>query len=169
MHADGDWQAVEGVLTKDMATVGEYLQTWKLIPASSTPPSTTPYELWLDACVLHQRITFQSSQASNLLTFVPMEPHCLQHDVPWSLDICSTQRSPIHREQTQGASNRDTHLYPPHNNSSFFLTTTYVRRTGRIINGMRIGRTTHSTPHFHPRHRHSPTRNDPCKKSLGPS
>ena len=30
MHADGDWQAVEGVLTKDMATVGHYLQTWKL-------------------------------------------------------------------------------------------------------------------------------------------
>ena len=30
MHADGDWQAVEGVLTKEMATVGEYLQTWKL-------------------------------------------------------------------------------------------------------------------------------------------
>ena len=30
MHADGDWQAVEGVLIKDMAIVGEYLQTWKL-------------------------------------------------------------------------------------------------------------------------------------------
>jgi len=30
MHADGDWQAVEGVLSKGMATVGEYLQTWKL-------------------------------------------------------------------------------------------------------------------------------------------
>ena len=30
MHADGDWQAVEGALTKDMATPGEYLQTWKL-------------------------------------------------------------------------------------------------------------------------------------------
>jgi len=29
MHADGDWQAVEGVLTKDMATVGEYLQVWR--------------------------------------------------------------------------------------------------------------------------------------------
>jgi len=25
MHADGDWQAVEGVLSTDMATVGEYL------------------------------------------------------------------------------------------------------------------------------------------------
>jgi len=30
MHADGDWQAVEGALTKDMATLSEYLQTWKL-------------------------------------------------------------------------------------------------------------------------------------------
>jgi len=30
MHADGDWQAVEGALTKDMATLGEYLRTWKL-------------------------------------------------------------------------------------------------------------------------------------------
>ena len=29
MHADRDWLAVEGVLSKDMATVGEYLQTWK--------------------------------------------------------------------------------------------------------------------------------------------
>jgi len=26
-HADGDWQAVEGALSKDLATVGEYLQT----------------------------------------------------------------------------------------------------------------------------------------------
>jgi len=30
MHADGDWQAVEGVLSTDMATKDEYLQTWKL-------------------------------------------------------------------------------------------------------------------------------------------
>ena len=30
MHADGDWQTVEGVLSKDMATVDEYLQIWKL-------------------------------------------------------------------------------------------------------------------------------------------
>jgi len=32
MHADGegDWQAVEEVLSRDMATIGEYLQTWKL-------------------------------------------------------------------------------------------------------------------------------------------
>ena len=30
MHADGDRQAVEGALSKDMATLGEYLQTWKL-------------------------------------------------------------------------------------------------------------------------------------------
>jgi len=30
VHADEDWRAVEGLLTKDMTTVGEYLQTWKL-------------------------------------------------------------------------------------------------------------------------------------------
>jgi len=31
MHAGGDWQRVEGMLSKDMAaTVGEYLQIWKL-------------------------------------------------------------------------------------------------------------------------------------------
>ena len=30
MHTDGDWQVVEGALSKNMATVGEYLQTWKL-------------------------------------------------------------------------------------------------------------------------------------------
>jgi len=30
MRADGDWLAVEGALTKDMAMLGEYLQTWKL-------------------------------------------------------------------------------------------------------------------------------------------
>ena len=37
----------------------------------------TPCELWLDACGQHQRTTFLSSQASNLLSFVAVEPHCL--------------------------------------------------------------------------------------------
>jgi len=30
MHADGDWQAMEAMRSKDMATIAEYLQTWKL-------------------------------------------------------------------------------------------------------------------------------------------
>ena len=184
MHADGDWQVVEGALSKHMTTLGEYLQTWKLklsttktvsavfhlnnkeakrevkvnfntktlpfcsepkylgvtldrsltyhrhleslrkkltscvallrrlagsgwgagattlrtapepwsirlqstallfgaavlIPTSLTPLSTTPCELRLDACVLHHRTTFRSSQASNLLNFVAVEPHYL--------------------------------------------------------------------------------------------
>ena len=47
-----------------------------------------------------------------------------------------TQRSPVHRVLLLGASNRDTQLYPPHNNSSASLTATaYVWRSGRIING----------------------------------
>ena len=48
------------------------------------------------------------------------------------------QRSPVHRVLLHGASNRDIHLYLPHSNSSVYLTTTYVRRSGRITNGMRI-------------------------------
>jgi len=39
-----------------------------------------------------------------------------------------------------GISNRDTHLYLPHNNSSVHLkTTTEVRRSGRIADGIRSG------------------------------
>jgi len=46
MHADGDWQAVEGVLRKDMASTGEYIQTCKLKlsptkQVSTAFPSTT--------------------------------------------------------------------------------------------------------------------------------
>jgi len=44
MHAGVDWQALEGVLTKDMATVGEYLQTWKL-KLSTTKTVSAPFHL----------------------------------------------------------------------------------------------------------------------------
>jgi len=44
MHADGDWQAVQKMLTKDMATVGEYLQTWKL-KLSTTKTLSTDFHL----------------------------------------------------------------------------------------------------------------------------
>jgi len=30
IHANGDWLAVEEALSKDMATLGEYIQTWEL-------------------------------------------------------------------------------------------------------------------------------------------
>ena len=36
--------------------------------------------------------------------------------MPWSLDICTTQRSPVHRVGIHGISNRGTFLYPAHNN-----------------------------------------------------
>ena len=62
-----------------------------------------------------------------------------RHAVPWSLDICFSQRSPVHQVETHRISNRDIHLYPPHNNSSVHLRTTYVRRSGRITDGRRSG------------------------------
>ena len=44
MHADGDWQAVEGALTKDIAALGEYLQNWKL-KLSTTKTVTAVFHL----------------------------------------------------------------------------------------------------------------------------
>jgi len=35
MHADGAWQAVEAVLSKDMATIGEYLQICDLMVSTT--------------------------------------------------------------------------------------------------------------------------------------
>ena len=94
-----------------------------MVPQCSYPPhwhcmpSTTPCELWLDACVLHQRTTFLFLQASNLLSFVAKELHILQHALSWSLYICFTQRSPAYRVRMHGVSSRDTHFCPPHNSS----------------------------------------------------
>jgi len=39
MHADGDWQAVEGALSKDMATLGEYLQSWNVGQVAHVSPT----------------------------------------------------------------------------------------------------------------------------------
>jgi len=46
MHTDGNWQAVEGVrvLSKDKATLGEYLQIWKL-KLSTTQTLTAVFHL----------------------------------------------------------------------------------------------------------------------------
>jgi len=64
--------------------------------------------------------------------------------------------------------NRDTHLYPPYN-SSVHLTTTYVRHTGWITNGMRSGRTTPQESTFSSPTPAPTSRGDPPKKSLGPA
>ena len=44
MCADGVWQAVERALSKDMATLGEYLQIWKL-KLSTTQTLTAVFHL----------------------------------------------------------------------------------------------------------------------------
>jgi len=44
MHVDRDWLAVEGMLSKDMATLREYLQTWKL-KLSTTKTASAVFHL----------------------------------------------------------------------------------------------------------------------------
>jgi len=90
-------------------------------------------------CVLHQRTIFPSLQASNLLNFPAKESHCLQIAVLWSLDTCSTQRSPVQWVGIHGIPKQDPHLYPLHNASVHRKKTTEVQRTERITDGMRSG------------------------------
>jgi len=77
--------------------------------------------------------------------------------------MCSTQRSLVHRMGMHGVSNRHTHLYPPHNNSTVHLKTTYVGALGRSPMECGVVGQHYETRYYHPRHR--PTWNDPAKNS----
>ena len=72
MHADGDWQAVEGVLIKDVSTASEYLQIWKL---KFRTPNT-------GSAVLHPN----SKEAKRELKAKPQQnPSILfRNQIPWS-------------------------------------------------------------------------------------
>jgi len=59
MHADGDWQAVEGVLSNDMATLGEYLQTWKL-KLSTTKTVSAVFHLNNKEAKLELKVNFNN-------------------------------------------------------------------------------------------------------------
>ena len=63
MHADGDWQAVEGVLTKDMATIGEYLQTWKL-KLSTTKTVLTAFHVKNKEAKREMKVNFNNKTLS---------------------------------------------------------------------------------------------------------
>ena len=65
-----------------------------------------------------------------------------------------------------GISNLDTHLYPPHNNSSFLLATNEVRRCGRITDVIRRCWTILRDSVFSSRHRHPPSWNGPSKNTV---
>ena len=127
-----------------------------LIPASSTPPSTTPGELWLDACVLHQRKTFPPSQASNLLSFVAVAWHCLSS-------------TPCHGARTPAS--LSAHLSIECKCMAPIETPICTRRTtthqliwqqhtcsplGRSLMECWVGGKPHKTLHFHHRHWHPP-------------
>ena len=156
------------------------LRTATLAPVHSTAEYCPP--VWccsVHTCLIDPTINdalrfvtgcLRPTQADNLPILAGIQPAELRRSgatlsLGRRLDTCSTLRSPVHRVQMHGASNLDTHLCPPHSNSSVFLTTTtYVRRSGRIINGMP---TTPQDSAFNSRHRYPPSRNDVPKKSLG--
>jgi len=129
-----------------------------LIPTSLTLPSTTPCELCLDACVAHQRTTFPSSQASNLLSFVAKEPHCLQHAVQWDLD--SWTHAPLN---THASTGRECTAFQIETLICAHRTTTHqvvdnnihaARWVDQQWNAECLDNTVCETPYFYPRHQH---------------
>jgi len=66
----------------------------------------------------------RSTPADNLPILASIQPDelrrngaRLQYAMTWTLDICSTQHSPVYQVRMDAVSNRDTHLYSPHNPS----------------------------------------------------
>ena len=115
-------------------------------------PPYWPHHQWRLANCDCMPASYTSGQPSN----PRRRPTCWASS-QWSHTISRTPCHGVHRVQLHGPSNRDTHLYPPHSNSSASLTpTTYVRRSGRIINGTRSGRTTPQDSALNSRHRYRP-------------
>ena len=97
-----------------------------LVPQCSHPPYWPHHQRrpancdWMSASYTSGQPS-NSRRHPNLMRFVAEEPHYFQDAVPWSLDTCSTQRSPVHLVQLHSALNRDTYLYP-----SVFLSSVYM-------------------------------------------
>ena len=85
-----------------------------------------------------------------------------------SLDICSIRLLAIRSVQAHGISNRDTHLYPPHDNSSVYLTKQqkFGAPGGSPMECGVVGEH-YETPYFHPRHRHPHSWNGSSRNSMG--
>ena len=64
MDADGDWQAVEWVLSKDMATVGEYHQTWNL-KLSTTKTALAAFHLNNKEATRELKVNFNNETLSS--------------------------------------------------------------------------------------------------------
>ena len=118
-----------------------------LVPQCSYPPHWPHHQRRLANCDW-MPASYTSGQPTN-----PRRHRTCWVSSQWSHTISRTpchgawtsaslSAHPVHRVLLHGASNRNTHLYSTHSNSSASLTTTYVRHSGRIINGMRSGRTT---------------------------
>ena len=106
-----------------------------------------PCELWLDACVLHQRTTFQSSQASNLLTFVAKASHSLSTPCHGAWTSASLSSHPFTGWERKISQIESTNLFSKHpfvptaqqliTSVHLTTTTTEAWRTGQITDGMR--------------------------------
>jgi len=132
------------------------------------PPSTTPCEFWLAACVLHQRKPFNprrhpgcwiSSQWSHTVYSKPFRG--AWSSTPLSAHPSSECRCTTPQMETPICTRRTaTH-------QSIWQKQHTCCAVGRSPMECGVSRQPHNTPHFHPRHRQTPRRDLP-KKCLRP-
>ena len=131
-----------------------------LSPASLILSSTRPCELWLDPCFLRQRTTFQSSQASNLLGFIAMEPlSSTPCHGSWAFAPLRAVRHLKSRHQFVPAAQQLITSSDDDNNIGAALWADHWWSSER-------SEKTYKTPCFHPWHWHPPSRNGPAKNSV---
>jgi len=112
-----------------------------------------------------------SYRASNLQT-TGTQPELHRKGATLSLVCCAMK--PGHllhsalRVGMHGISNRDTHVYLPHNSIIHLTTTTEMRCSGWITDGMRSGCRTLRDSIPSSRYWHPPSWNGPAKNSMGP-
>jgi len=162
VHADEDWQAVEQVLSKEMATIGECLQTWKL-NLSTTKMVSAVFHLNNKKAKREWKVNY----SNEILPFCS-EPKYLGVTLDRSLLYCQQLKSfrknltsciallkrlagyMFHGGWTPASlcacpstdckctmdSKRDTHLQLPHNSSFHQTIITYMQHTGQITDGV---------------------------------
>jgi len=88
IHADGDWQAVEGVLSKDMATASEFLQTWKL-KLSTTKVVSAVFHLNNKEAKRELKVNYNSETALLLRAQIPQSNDEQDDHVSWTPRVTS--------------------------------------------------------------------------------
>jgi len=133
-----------------------------LIHSSLILSSTTPYKLWLDACVQRTIFVLVGIQSAELRYTVSITPcQGTWTSAPFSAHLSSSGKAPHLKSR---------HLYPLHRTTTQQVIWWEQQKSGGLGGSPMecgvVGKH-YETPYFHHWHRHPPSWNGPAKNSAG--